>query len=329
MSFRISPIWWPFLALFSPVIIPWLLIRNRRFRADRIRAEELNYKRINEACHLELPELDFLELTVLVEWNANEGFVGDAGVSYLFKTNKGSILYDVGFGPTRPALPHNAEKLGFNLDQVDALVISHLHGDHMGGMDAQRSRRVIVPEELMPSKPKPCYLPDNAEAEGFSARLIEKPEILPSGLATTGPLGRSLFVFGYTEEQALVARIKGKGLVIFTGCGHPTIELIVKMVRRLSDEPIYAIGGGLHFPVSDGRGNRAGIRFQTIIGTGKPVWQRLTNKDLSSTISAINEIAPEKVFLSGHDICDHSLGRMEKELKAETKILTAGETYRF
>ncbi len=66
MSFRISPIWWPLLALFSPVIIPWLMIRNRRFRNNQIRANELNRNRINEAYPLEIPELDFLELTVLV-----------------------------------------------------------------------------------------------------------------------------------------------------------------------------------------------------------------------------------------------------------------------
>ena len=250
-------------------------------------------------------------------------------IDSIFKTNKGSILFDVGFGPARPSFSHNAERLGFNLDQVDALVISHLHGDHMGGMAAQRSRRVTVPEELMPSKPKPCFIPDNAETDGFNSRMIKKPGVLPAGIVTTGPLARSLFIFGYTEEQALVAKIKRKGLVIFTGCGHPTIELIVKMVRRLSNEPIYAIGGGLHFPISDGRGNSAGIRFQTIIGTGKPVWQRITDKDLGRTISAINSTTPKKVYLSGHDICDHALGRMERELEADTEVLTAGKTYRF
>jgi len=108
-------------------------------------------------------------------------------------------------------------------------------------------------------------------------------------------LAWSLFIFGYTEKQALLARIKGKGLVVFTGCGHPTIEVILEMVKRLSDEPLYAIGGVLHFPVTEGRGNRAGIRFQTIIGTGKPPWQRIADGDLSRTINAINNDSPEKV----------------------------------
>jgi 7,8-dihydropterin-6-yl-methyl-4-(beta-D-ribofuranosyl)aminobenzene 5'-phosphate synthase len=276
-----------------------------------------------------LPELDFLEMTVLVEWEAEEGFMGDAGVSYLFKTDLGAMLYDIGFGPTRPALTHNALKLGFHLDQVEALTISHLHGDHMGGMAAQRSRHVNVPDELMPLEQKPCFLPDRAGAEGFEAERVERPQLLRAGIASTGPLARRLFIFGFTEEQALVARVKDKGLVVFTGCGHPTIEVILEMVRRISNAPFYVIGGGLHFPITGGRGNRAGIQFQTIIGTGKPPWQRVTDADLNRTIAAINTAGPKRVFLSGHDTCDHSLDRMEKEINAKTDVLKAGAVYRF
>ena len=128
-------------------------------------------------------------------------------------------------------------------------------------------------------------------------------------------------------EQALLFRLKGKGLVVFTGCGHPTIEVILEMVDRLSNEPLYAVGGGLHFPVTGGRGNRAGIQFQTMIGTGKPPWQRITDEDLSRTIAAINSARPRRVYLSGHDTCDHALDRMMRELDAETEVLEAGATY--
>jgi 7,8-dihydropterin-6-yl-methyl-4-(beta-D-ribofuranosyl)aminobenzene 5'-phosphate synthase len=276
-----------------------------------------------------MPELDFLELTVLVEWKAREGFMRDAGVSYLFKTDLGSMLYDIGFGPTRQTVTHNAAKLDFHMDKVDALTISHLHADHMGGIPAQRSRQVTVPDEIMSPEIKSCFLPDRAGAKGFKAELVEKPFLLAAGIASTGPLARSLFMFGFTEEQALLARVKDKGLVVFTGCGHPTIEVVLEMVGRLSNEPLYAIGGGLHFPVTGGRGNRAGIQIQTLIGTGKPPWQRITDKDLSRTISTINSAGPKKVYLSGHDTCDHALDRMMKELNAETEILEAGATYHF
>ncbi len=328
MSFRLSPVWWPVLALTSPAIVPWLLVRNRRFQKDRAQATELNQERISQACTLDIPELDFLELTVVVEWKAEEGFIGDAGVSYFFRSDLGAMLYDVGFGPSRPALSHNAARLGFNLDQVDALAISHLHPDHMGGMSAQRAWQVTVPDELMSPRSKPCFLPDRAQATGFEARLVQEPQLLSAGIASTGPLARSLFVFGFTEEQALLARVKDKGLVVFTGCGHPTIEVILGMAGHLSDTPLYAVGGGLHFPISGGRGNRAGIQFQTIVGTGKPPWQRITDKDLSRTIAAINAAGPKKAYLSGHDTCDQALERLERELEAETEVLKAGATYR-
>jgi 7,8-dihydropterin-6-yl-methyl-4-(beta-D-ribofuranosyl)aminobenzene 5'-phosphate synthase len=100
-------------------------------------------------------------------------------------------------------------------------------------------------------------------------------------------------------------------------------------VRRLSNEPIYAICGGLHFPVTGGRGNRAGIQFQTIFGTGKPPWQRITDEDLSRTIATINSADPKRVYLSVHDTCDHALGRMMRELDAEVEVLRAGATYLF
>jgi 7,8-dihydropterin-6-yl-methyl-4-(beta-D-ribofuranosyl)aminobenzene 5'-phosphate synthase len=329
MAFRISPLWWPLLGVASPLLAPVLFRKNRRYQANRDAVAERNQARLRETGRLDLPELEFLELTVLVEEKTVDGFLGDAGVSYVFKTDRGTLLFDVGFGPERPALAHNAANLGFKLDQVDALVISHLHPDHMGGLKASRSRLVTVPPELGKPQKQICFLPDKAGAEGFRCEQVKGPQLLPAGIATTGPLARSLFFLGLTEEQALVANVKGQGLVVITGCGHPTIELIVQMVRRLSDQPIHAIGGGLHFPVTGGRGNRLGLQFQTFIGTGKPAWKRITDDDLTGTIAALNEIKPDKVFLSAHDSCDHSLARMQAELTAQTEVFEAGKTYYF
>jgi 7,8-dihydropterin-6-yl-methyl-4-(beta-D-ribofuranosyl)aminobenzene 5'-phosphate synthase len=327
MSFRISPLWWPVLAVASPVLVPGLLLRNRRFQRECVRVGERNRERMDGAEPLEMPEVDFLELTVLVEWEAREGFLGDPGVSYLFKTDLGSMLFDIGFGATRPAFTHNTAKLGFTLDQAEALTISHLHHDHMGGMSAMRSRQVTVPEGWMPSEPMPCFLPDTAEADGFHAQQVTKPQLLAAGMASTGPLARSFFLLGTIEEQAVLVRVKDKGLVVFTGCGHPTIEVILEMAGRLSNEPLYAIGGGLHFPVTDARDRRAGLQLPAIAGTGKPPWRRITDEDLSRTINALNAAAPKKVYLSAHDTCDHALERMKRELEAETEVLEAGASY--
>lgn len=329
MTLRISPLWWPFLAAASPVLLPFLIARNSRFRKNVLTADTLNRQRIDCARSFDLPELDFLEMTVLVEEKAEEGFLGDAGVSCLFRSDLGTLLFDVGFGPERPALAHNCARLSVTLDSMDALCISHLHPDHMGGISATRTNQVMLPDEMGTPNGKPCFLPDDADAPGFTSERMDAPGLLSAGIATTGPLARSLFFFGLTEEQALFARVRNKGLVIFTGCRHPTIERIVQMVRQVSTEPIHAIGGGLHFPITGGRGNRAGIQFQTILGTGKPVWQRINKDDLNRTIDSINVFDPSKVYLSAHDTCDFSLTMMQEKIRAETEVLKAGMTYRF
>ena len=169
MVYKIHPVWWPVMAVVSPALAPVMLMRNRRLKKNREGAKKANYERVHNAAPLELPELEYVDLTVLSEWATEDGFTGEPGVSYLFQTDKGSLLYDVGFGPSRPTLLHNAKKLGVDLAQVDALAISHLHMDHMGGMKAQRSKQVMVPDELGAPEGKPCYLPDEAGAGGFAS----------------------------------------------------------------------------------------------------------------------------------------------------------------
>jgi 7,8-dihydropterin-6-yl-methyl-4-(beta-D-ribofuranosyl)aminobenzene 5'-phosphate synthase len=327
MTYRISPAWWPIIALSSPLLLPLLLIKNRRFKKNKQRSREVNDERIRRAKPLPLPLLDHLDLTVLVEQKTEPGFLGAPGVSYLIKTDRGALLFDVGFGPEMPALAHNARKIGFQLAQADALAISHLHPDHMGGLQAVRTNRVTLPREIGEPQGKPCFVPAGAAAEGLQTEVVEGPCMLAAGIASTGPLARSLFFFGWTEEQALVARLKGKGLVIITGCGHPTIERIIEMVRKISGEPIYAVGGGLHLPITDSPMKRRGIKIQMIVGTGKPPWRRVTDADVSRTIHSLNAAGPQRVFLSAHDTCDYAIGRFKDDLKSETKVLRAGATY--
>jgi 7,8-dihydropterin-6-yl-methyl-4-(beta-D-ribofuranosyl)aminobenzene 5'-phosphate synthase len=327
MGFRVSPWTWPVLTVASPVLAPLLAARQMRHKRNRNRAEQVNGERLERTTPLELPELDGLELCVVSEQRTAEGFLGEAGVSYLLRTELGSLLFDVGFGPDHDVMSHNATKLGITLDDVDALAISHLHLDHIGGMKAMRSRSVTVVEAMGRPKGQPCFLPDQAEAAGFAAEVVSGPRMLAAGIASTGPLARSLFFFGWTEEQGLVAHLRGKGLVLICGCGHPTIPLMLEMVSRISSAPFYALVGGLHFPVTGGRGGRLGLDVQTIMGTGKPPWQRITDEDLTETIAAIKAVTPARMLLSAHDSCDHALDRLSAEVDAEVEVLRAGERY--
>ena len=329
MSKRISPAWWPVLGLASPVLFPMLFFKNRRYKRNVEESRNLNKARIENASCLELPALEQFELTVLLEHKAAPGFLGAPGVSYVIKTNKGSILFDLGFGSEMPALAYNGAKLNFKLNQVDALVISHLHPDHMGGFKAFRNNQIAMPPAFGKGDGMACFAPAEVGGDGFETKIVQGPRMLPAGIASTGPLSRSLFFMGLTEEQAIVARLKDKGVVVITGCGHPTIETIVQMAKRLSDDPIYAIGGGLHFPVTDSPLRKPGLKVQMIWGTGKPPWQKITEQDLEQTIENLNAVCPKHIFLSPHDTCDYALQRFKTALTCQTHILESGVTYSF
>jgi len=327
MNWRISPVWWPGLLIASPVLVPLLAIRNGRFKRDIARAESENRERIDSACTLDLPVVNDLKVLVLSEWRARDGFKGEAGVSYLFRTEQGTLLYDVAFGDESGVVAYNAERLDVTAQEIDAVAISHLHNDHMGGLKAFRSMELGYPASLRPPQSIPCFLPAQAAAPGFDTTVVCEPRMLSGGIASTGPLARRLFFLGWTEEQALVLHLRGKGLVVFTGCGHPTIPTILEMIRGLSSEPIYAIGGGMHLPLTGGRMGPPGMDLQTILGTGKPPWKRIREADVDDVIRAIRSAAPQRIFLSAHDSCDEALRRIEDALDCRVEVLEAGGIY--
>ena len=329
MKRRFSPLWWPAFAVASPVLIPLMALKNRDFQKDVKKASIANQKRIAGAQALDMPQLECLEITPLVEWRTNDGFAGEPGVSLLISTDRGNVLIDLGFGADSGVLAGNASKSGYNINNIDALVITHLHIDHIGGGPAIVGDKIHWPSELGDPGGKPCFLPENAEAQGFTPLTVEKPTLLPGGIASTGPLARRLFFMGWCEEQVIMARVKDKGLVVITGCGHPGLETILKMAQRLSKDPIHAVVGGLHYPLTESRLKKPGLEATMIFGTGKPPWKRINQKDLAQAVHALREVNPKRLLLSAHDTCDYALDYFKKNLQAEFEVLSAGQTYEF
>ncbi len=328
MNFRISPLWWPGLALTSPVLLCMLMVKHRRFTHHLSEARKDNRRLLAAAVPLALPELERLDLTVLLEEFHKPGFGHAPGISYHLKTELGGLLFDLGYGDEESGLDRNIRKMRVDFTDTDALVISHLHPDHMGGFKASKQRQVPLPSGCEALEGRPCYVPDLADSKSFDIQKISKPGMLPAGIGTTGPLARSLFLMGPTREQTLIARIRGKGIVVITGCGHPTIKTILAMVKRLTDEPLYAVIGGLHLPVTDSPLKRQGLKVQMIWGTGKPPWQRITDKEVDQAIQALNQAGVKHLYLSGHDICRYAIDRLDRELHADVVCLEAGQTLR-
>ena len=132
---------------------------------------------------------------------------------------------------------------------IDALVISHAHGDHTGGMEA-----------LFASGARPTvYLlgafPQELRQRTSAVTTVIDPEPgdeIVAGVFTTGQVGQAI------PEQA-VAIETAAGLVVITGCAHPGVVEMTQRVRDLSEEPIHLVMGGFHLIGAGGQQLQAAV----------------------------------------------------------------------
>jgi len=158
------------------------------------------------------------------------------GFSCLVETAVNTILFDTGGDSS--ILLNNMSKLQIEPQKVDAVVLSHIDGDHTDGLGGFLEHNNTVPVYL------PRSFPDNFKqrVKSSGAKLEEvsaNRELLP-GVYTTGELGKTI------KEQSLIVETDA-GLVVITGCAHPGIVEIVKNVKLdFPGKNIHLAMGGFH-----------------------------------------------------------------------------------
>jgi metal-dependent hydrolase (beta-lactamase superfamily II) len=82
-------------------------------------------------------------------------------LSYLIRAGGMRVLFHPGLSGGKPqsALARNAAMLGAGLGDPDAVVISHLHADHVGGLGAMRRRTFAFAAEPLEPRGVPAYVP--------------------------------------------------------------------------------------------------------------------------------------------------------------------------
>jgi 7,8-dihydropterin-6-yl-methyl-4-(beta-D-ribofuranosyl)aminobenzene 5'-phosphate synthase len=136
------------------------------------------------------------------------------------------------------------------------------------------------------------------------------------------PLARMLFWPGLIAEQALVVNVRGRGLVLVSGCGHPAVESVLAAAERIVETPVYGVIGGLHLPV---HGLRTGFIPQAVVGNPNWPWRLIGEADARRAIASILERGPSLVALSGHDSTPWTMAAFGEAFGERFKPLRVGE----
>jgi len=160
------------------------------------------------------------------------------GFATIIKTPQELILFDT--GGNSEILLFNMGKLNISPSSIKKVVISHIHTDHIEGLegflDKNSNITVFIPRSS-PQSVKNMIIQNGAKFVEISA-----PRRISDSIYTTGEL------FGPPEEQSLIIDSR-KGLIIITGCAHPGIVNIVKRAKKLmKKDKVYLVLGGFHHP---------------------------------------------------------------------------------
>jgi 7,8-dihydropterin-6-yl-methyl-4-(beta-D-ribofuranosyl)aminobenzene 5'-phosphate synthase len=294
-------------------------IRARR-QADR------EWQESHPVALTELGSVAHLSILPLVDlYPGGEGLVGEPGVSYLITTDGKKILFDTGLNRRQEhpsPLLRNMNRLGVSVADVDAVFISHLHLDHVGGPKQMRERTFALSGQPVELRGIPAYVPAPMTHPSADVEVVTEPRALAAGVASSGPLTRAIWWMGPVGEHTLLVNVAGKGVVMIVGCGHPSLERLVARAQAVTGMPLYGVIGGLHFPVTCSRVGKGG---QTIIGNGKLPWQRITRREAREEAARLAGFDLGLVALSAHDSCDWALDTFKNTLGNRFRTIRVGE----
>jgi 7,8-dihydropterin-6-yl-methyl-4-(beta-D-ribofuranosyl)aminobenzene 5'-phosphate synthase len=176
-------------------------------------------------------------LTILYDNNSHDpNLEADWGFSCLIEGPESVILFDT--GADSAILLANMRKLELDPSRIDAVVLSHNHRDHVGGLGGFLVKNPDVIVYLPASFPD--SFKDMVRSFGADAEDVSEARVLYTGLYSTGETGSEI------KEQSLVLTTS-QGLVVITGCAHPGIvNIVTKANDILADEPVYMVLGGFH-----------------------------------------------------------------------------------
>lgn len=225
-----------------------------------------------------------IRLTVVCENTVGRPLplLGEHGFACLIDSPAGRLLFDTGRGLT---LLHNLATLGIDPTSIDAVVLSHGHDDHGGGLLPLLQRigprpvfahpgifaeRFFVKGEERRSIGLTVGRAD-LEAAGARFRLLDECTEIAEGLWFSGHIprispiekgdpclvredpGAGRMIADPFEDDAALAIDTPRGVVVLLGCAHAgLVNTVEHFGRHLERRPLHAVIGGTHLgPVGE------------------------------------------------------------------------------
>ena len=190
-------------------------------------------------------------ITIVYDSNRYDGRLTPAwGFSCVVRVADRTILFDT--GGDGDILLDNMTRLAISPAQIDTIVLSHIHGDHTGGLKRFLANHSEVTIYLTQSFP--IQVRRDIGSYGAKVESVHGPEELSEGVFTTGELDAGI------EEQSLLVR-SSEMLVTVTGCAHPGIVNITRKAGELTGNTAYLAVGGFHL------GGASGSQISQVAGS--------------------------------------------------------------
>ena len=173
-----------------------------------------------------------------------EGLTTSWGFACVIKGAEKTILFDT--GGNSAVLRNNMLQLAIDSKEIDVVVLSHIHGDHVGGLNGFLQVNINVTVYL--PAPFPPGFKESLKRTGIKTVEVNDSARICKGVYSTGVLGSMI------KEQALMISTD-RGLIVITGCAHPGIVHILQTAKKIIRNEFLLVMGG----ISSGSNTQAAI----------------------------------------------------------------------